>query len=117
MCLCGWRRVGIGWFSRVCSFFGIVRGFTESFIEVGPDADDGDGEEEEEEGGSVGVEKGACGGFEEDVEWGDHGSDDKEWCGDGAGGEDGDLDVEPKGQGNGPEERIPVLEPVEDGVA
>lgn len=53
----------------------------------------------------------------EDVEWGDHGSDDRKWCGDGAGGEDGDLDVEPEGEGNWPEEGVPVLEPVEDGVA
>jgi len=90
---------------------------TESLEEVGPDAEDSDGEEEEEKGGGEGVEEGACAGFEEDVEWGDHGSDDEEWCGDGAGGEDGDLDVEPEGEGDGPEEGVPVLEPVEDGVA
>ena len=86
-------------------------------VKIRPCADDGDSEEEEEEGGSVGVEEGACAGFGEGVEWGDHGSDGEEWCGDGAGGEDGDLDVEPKGEGDGPEEGVPVLGPVKDGVA
>ena len=86
-------------------------------VEVGPDTDDSDSEEEKEEGSSVGVEEGSGGWFKEDMEWGNHGSDDEKGCGDGASGKDGDLDVEPKGEGNWPQERVPVLERVEDGVA
>lgn len=89
----------------------------ESCGEVRPCADDGDGEEEEEEACGEWVEEGACAGFGEDVEWGDHGSDGEKGCGDRVGGEDGDVDVEPEGEGNGPEEGVPTLEPVEDGVA
>lgn len=58
----------------------------ESLVEIGPHADESDGEEEKEKCGSVGIEEGACAWFEEDVEWGDHGSDDEKWCGDGTGG-------------------------------
>ncbi len=115
--MCGWGGVGIGWFVRCRRCVGIVLGFSESFEDVGPSADDGDCEEENKKGGSVGVEEGAGGGFEEDVEGGNHGSDAEEGSGNGAGGEEDDVEVEPEGEGDGPKKGVPVLEPVEDGVA
>lgn len=86
-------------------------------MEARPDADGGDGEEEGEDEGVEGTDEGAGAGCEEDVEGSDHGSDDEVWGGDGAGGEDGDGDVEPEGKRDGPEEGGPVLEPIEDDVA
>ncbi len=86
-------------------------------METGPYTDGGDGEEEEEDEGVERTDEGAGAGCVEDVDGGDHGSNDEMWGGDGTGGKYGDGDVEPEGEGDGPEEGVPILEVVEDGVA
>jgi hypothetical protein len=83
--------------------------------EVGPDAKARRNEEKEEKGGVEGTQEGAGGGDEEGVEGSDHGPDGE--LREGLVGGEGEADVEPEGEGQGPEKGVPVLEGVEEGVA
>ena len=115
MCLLEWRGVGIGWCSGIRRVIGLGFSLKELLEEVRPDAKGCHGEEKKEQGGVEGAEESARGGDEEDIERSDHGSDGE--LREELVGSEGEADIEPESEGEGPEEGVPVLEGVEEGVA